>query len=253
MSDQWAKVPLELVRAVDANALQLYVVIVGHTSRTSCECRALNPRLAELTGQSLATLKRSLRQLVQVGAVEPVNGRRRRVLRVTNRLTGEPKGAANRLMGEPPIGSWVSHPSEPEVSEPEAHSLRSCAATDESELTMIDDNPEALFPVELPDPAELPIGRQALERFFDEYGQAPISRPMIARLGRRFKELAVTYDAELVLAAAAELGRSGVANPNAAESYVLRLQRQQQRQQSGWSGLATQAFDRWADEEARSV
>lgn len=252
MSDQWAKVPLELVRAVDANALQLYVVIVGHCSAGKRTCNPLNPRLAELTGQSLATVKRSLRQLIDVGAIE-TRGRRRRSLFVTNRLIREPKGDSNWLTTEPSIGSPVSHPSEPDVFEPEGHSLRSCAATDESELTMIDDNPEALFPVELPDPVEKPIGARALAAFFEQYGDAPVSRPMIGRLGKRFKELAVTYGDDLVVAAASALGRNGVANPNTAESYVLRLQREQRAQLSGWSGLASQAFERWETDEARTV
>lgn len=267
----WARVPIELLQLVDAPALQLYVAIVSHVSNGSDSCRPSNERLSELTQQSVATVKRSLTQLVDVGAIKR-SGRRRRVLVVTNRLTSEPKDDAhqltdepmdepNWLTSEPPYGSPVSRPTELDVSELDTHSLRSCdAATDESEPAMHDDTPP-LFAVELPEqiepePVELPIGRAALAAFFESYGDAPISRPMIGRLGKRFKELGATYDRELVLRAAHEMGEQRVANPNACESFVLRLRTraaEQQEQQSGWSRLATQAFASWEQHDAQSV
>jgi hypothetical protein len=253
---QWARVPIELLQLVDANALQLYVAIVSHTSADKRTCYPSNERLCELTGQSLATLKRSLSKLVDCGAISRT-GRRRRVLVVVNQLSSEPIDELNQLTGEPRKGSRVSRPTEPEVSEPETHSLRSCEpATDESESDMHDETTEALFDVELPPEPEKPIGAAALAAFFDAYGDEPISRPMIGRLGREFKRVGETYDRELVLRAAHELGVQRCANPQAVESFVLRLRRQatpQQQQASGWSQLAAQAFDRWEHDSAQTV
>lgn len=94
---------------------------------------------------------------------------------------------------------------------------------------------------------EQPIGAAALAAFFDAYGDEPISRPMIGRLGRRFKELGVTYSRELVVEAARQMGATKCANPTAAEPYLLRLRREQASTDAGWSRLAADTYARLPD------
>lgn len=115
---------------------------------------------------------------------------------------------------------------------------------------------DALFDVEEEQQLEQPIGAAALGAFLTAYGGAPISRGMIARLGRAFKLAADTYPRELVIRAAEQLGAQRVANPNAVEPFVLRLQSvrgQGEQQRAGWSALAAQGFDAWERDEAQSV
>lgn len=112
------------------------------------------------------------------------------------------------------------------------------------------EQPEQLFPMDEP-VREKPAGHAALAAFIEAYGNEPISRSMIGRLGKRFKQLSDTYGADVVRNAAMEMGLRRVANPNAAESFVLRMRGRDQEQPTttdGWSQIASSAFDRWASE-----
>lgn len=252
MTHQYARVPIELVELVDAPALQLYVQLCKYARRGGY-CYPSNPELSERTGQSVATVGRSLTQLVKLGVVER-QGRQRRMLRVVPieqlSLTHDRKADELSLTSEQTFRSPVSNVTRSlEVDDQHARFAR---VHDERVDDMAQQQPEQLFEIDEPQPREEPVARAALAAFFEQYGsEHTISRNMIGRLGRAFKQAGETYPRELVIEAAVELGMKRVANPNAVESFVLRLQRRSAPQQSvenGWSQLASSAFERWHSE-----
>jgi hypothetical protein len=206
-------------------------------------------------------VRRSLKQLVDVGAVTR-KGRQRRVITVVQfdqlSLTRDRKDesafAHQRAVFRSPVSDVTR------CTEVDTHSLRSCdePQLDESESAMQSTPDEPLFEVEQSAvvPHETPIGHAALKTLLDAYGsEQPISRAMIARLGKRFKELAGTYSRDELLAAAQSLGERKVANPNAIEAFLLRARQPQQQSRDGWSQLAADTYAQLPDPftTARSV
>lgn len=241
---QYARVPIELVKLVDSNAVAVYVVLCSYAHRTTGRCWPSNPELVDETLLSLASVKRALAQLVDVGAIERV-GRQSRRMRVVPldglRLTGEPKAKRSKAHGRAVIGSSVSYGTR--ANQPENTPPLRDDVTSESEHTMKPAD-EALFEVARAE-TQKPTAQAAIAAFCDAYGASPISRQMIGRIGKRVKELSSTYEHDELVAACHELGTQRIANPNAIEPFVLRARQprhveQQRRQQ--WSSLASDTF-----------
>lgn len=247
---QYARVPIELVQLVDSNAVTVYVVLCDYAHRTTGRCWPSNPELVDVTLLSLATVKRALLQLEGVGAIERV-GRQQRRMRVVPldalRLTGEPRQRRTKAHRRAVNGSQVSdgtRATEPENTPP----LRD-DVTSESEQHMQSSDEQPMFEIEQPK-RERPVAQEFIAAFVEAYGAQPVSRQMIARLGRRAKELSETYEAAELVAAARELGAQQIANPNAIESFVLRARQpryRQQQQSSAWSALAADTFAQVGD------
>lgn len=244
---QYARVPIELVKLVDSNAVAVYVVLCDYAHRTTGRCWPSNPELVDETLLSLATVKRALTQLERVGAIER-SGRQSRKMHVVPferlRLTGEPRAKRSKAHRRAVNGSRVSYgtrATEPEITPP----LR-VDVSDESEQPMIESADEQpMFHVErLPDKPK-PTTQVAIAAFCDAYGTQPVSRQMIGRIGKRVKELTETYGHDELVAACAELGAQRIANPNAIEPFVLRARQPRhvaQQQARGWSALAADTF-----------
>lgn len=241
---QYARVPIELVQLVDANAVAVYVVLCKYAHRTTGRCWPSNPELVDETLLSLATVKRALTQLEAVGAIERA-GRQSRKMHVVPlerlKLTGEPKTKRSKAHRRATYSSPVSHgtrATEPEITPP----LRDVVS--ESEPHMQSAHEEPMFdvaPVERPKPT----AQACVAAFVDAYGAEPISRQMIGRLAKRFKELSETYSHDELIAAAADLGGQRIANPNAIEPFVLRARQPrhvEQQRRSQWSALASDTF-----------
>lgn len=256
---QYARVPIELLKLVDAPSIELYVALCKYAGARG-HCWPSNAELSDATGQSDAAVRRSLKQLVDVGAVTR-KGRQRRVITVvqldslslTRDRKDETSFAHQRAVFRSPVSDVTR------CTEVDTHSLRSCdAQLDESETTMQSTPDEPLFEVDETAvvPHETSIGHAALKTLLDAYGsEQPISRAMIGRLGKRFKELADTYSRDELLAAAQSLGERKVANPNAIEAFLLRARQPQQQSRDGWSQLAADTYAQLPDPftEARSV
>lgn len=253
---QYARVPIELVE-LDPLALQLYVALCGYARRGGY-CYPSNARLSKDTRQSSASITRSLRQLVELGVVER-QGRQRRMLRVVPieslSISSDRKTTSLSITSDQSFRSPVIDITRCSEVEDDTLADARASAHDESEtVAMSDDQLFEIEPLQKPEP----VGTtKCMRAFFDAYGDQPLSRNMIGRLGRTFKTLCETYDDELVAAAAAEMGTRRVANPNAVESFVLQLRRRQQiaatgvsgdqAQQSAaqWSAIARDTFDQW--------
>lgn len=249
---QYARVPVELVQLVDANAVAVYVVLCKYAHRTTGRLWPSNPELVDETLLSLATVKRALRQLERVGAIER-KGRQARKMHVVPferlQLTGEPR--VQRTKAHPRAGksSPVSYGTT--ATEPELTSSLRAAVTDESEGSMSEPQDQGLFEVEPVPPRPRPVAQEFIAAFVEAYGtEQPVSRQMIARLGKRAKELSETYPDEEILQAARELGRDRIANPNAVEPFILRARQPRhaaQQRSSQWSALATDTLTQWPD------
>lgn len=247
---QYARVPIELVQLVDSNAVAVYVVLCKYAHRTTGRLWPSNPELVDETRLSLATVKRALAQLADVGAIER-DGRQQRRMRVVPldalRLTGEPKERRSKAHGRAAFGSRASHgtrANEPENTPP----LRDDVTNDESEQHMQSAD-EPMFEVERIE-RQRPTAQACVAAFVDAYGTQPISRQMIGRLAKRFKELSATYAHDELLAAAGELGAQQIANPNAIEAFVLRARQPrhvEQQRRSQWSALAADTLAMTAD------
>lgn len=247
---QYARVPIELVKLVDASALAVYVVLCSYAHRTTGRCWPSNPELCDETALSPATVKRALKRLEGVGAIER-KGRQSRKMHVVPferlRLTGEPKVRKSMAHPRATYGSLVSHgtrATEPEITPP----LR-VGVSSESEQPMQSAHEEPMFEIEHVEKPK-PTAQAAIAAFCDGYGAQPVSRQMIGRLGRRVKELAETYGHDELVAACAELGAQRIANPNAIEAFVLRARQPRHvaaAQRSAWSALAEDTFARQAD------
>lgn len=245
---QYARVPIELVQLVDSNAITVYVVLCKYAHRTTGRCWPSNPELVDESRLSLASVKRALKQLADVGAIERV-GRQSRKMHVVPierlQLTGEPKTKRSKAHGRAVNGSRVSHgttATEPNNTPP----LRDVVCDDESEQQMTSNDDAPLFEIELPE-RERSVTADCLAAFFDAYGTQSISRPMIGRIGKRFKELSDTYSRAELVAAAAELGAQQIANPSAIEPFVLRARQPrhvEQQRRSQWSSLAEDTLSR---------
>lgn len=248
---QYARVPIELVQLVDANAVVVYVALCDYAHRTTGRCWPSNPELVDVTLLSLATVKRALAQLEACGAIERV-GRQQRRMRVVPldalRLTGEPKTRRSKAQQRATYGSRVSHgtrANEPEITPP----LRVGVSSDESERQMQSAHEEPMFEITTVERPK-PTAQAAIAAFCEAYGTEPVSRQMIGRLGKRVKELADTYSHDELVAACTELGRQRIANPNAVEPFVLRARQPrhvEQQRRSQWSSLAQDTFAREAD------
>jgi hypothetical protein len=242
---QYARVPIELIQLVDSNAVVTYVALCKYAHRTTGRLWPSNAELVDETRLSLATVKRALAQLADVGAIERV-GRQQRRMRVVPldglRLTGEPKTKRSKAHARAVIGSRVSYgtrANEPENTPP----LRDDVTSDESEQHMQSAD-EPMFEIERVE-QQRPTAQAAVAAFVDAYGREPISRQMIGRLAKRFKELSETYTHDELVAAAAELGRQRIANPNAVEPFVLRARQPrhvEQQRRAQWSSLAADTF-----------
>lgn len=242
---QYARVPIELVELVDSNAIQLYVVLCKYAGRNG-RCWPSNARLAADTRQSERQVIRALNELAAVRAIHK-RGRARRTITVAFVSDGVVTydDAAIARLSDTGVTSYVTPVSDgTRTKEPDtaAAPLRD-AAHDESEQQMTHDD-DALFeiePVEKPQ-RELSVVAECMRAYFDAYGTQSISRSMIARIGKRFKDLSDTYSRDELVMAARQLGEQRIANPNAVEPFVLRLRSPQQQQQttrSQWSALAT--------------
>jgi hypothetical protein len=246
-TDQYARVPIELLQLVDAPALQLYVALCKYAGKRG-HCWPSNAELSDVTSQSDAAVRRSLKQLVDVGAITRV-GRQRRVITVVPldrlSLTHERKSARSiahpRAIYRSPV-SDVTRCIEPDNTPP----LRDDVCDDESERAMQAAPEEPMFEIERVE-HETPIGAACLAAFLDAYGVEPISRPMIGRLGKRFKELAASYSREELLAAAVDLGARRVAHVNAIEPFLLRARQPAQQSRDGWSRLAEDTYAQLPD------
>lgn len=249
---QYARVPTELVEQVDAPALQLYVALCGYARRGGY-CYPSNAELSRATGQSDRTVTRSLNALVATGHVTRT-GRQRRMLRVVpiESLSATPDGKTPGLSATsggtfPPPVADVSTCTE--VEKDTLTDVRVSAA-EESETDLMDDEP--LFEIEQPAKPPAVGTTLAMRSFFDAYGKEPLSRSMIGRLGKTFKTLCETYPDELVAEAAREMGLQQCANPNAAESFVLRIRSRAVRvntsSDAAWSALAADTFAQWKGE-----
>jgi DNA-binding transcriptional MocR family regulator len=253
-NEQYARVPISALLRLDANGVQLYVALCAY-ARKDGVCWPSNAELSERTRQSSASVTRSMRQLVQNGYVE-TRGRAKRVIRVvpieslsitTDRNESRLLITRDRFFRSPVIN--VSR-------EQEVDSSRSLRSRVRDELDEGDDmqqtQPEQLFEIETSQTTEIerpaPIVHRCLDAFANEYGTQPISRQMIGRLARTFKQLSETYSDDELIAAAHALGSKRVANPSAVESFVLFMRTERAQQQStsdGWSRLATHAFEHW--------
>lgn len=248
---QYARVPIELVQLVDSNAVAVYVVLCDYANRVTGRCWPSNPELVDVTLLSLATVKRALAQLERVGAIERV-GRQSRRMRVVPldalRLTGEPKTRRSKAHRRAINGSRVSYgtrANEPEITTP----LRD-VVSDESEQSMQSAHEEPMFEIEQIEKPK-PTTQTCIAAFVDAYGsEQPVSRQMLARFGKRVKELAETYEHDELVAACAELGAQKIANPNAIEPFVLRARQPRHvaaQQRAGWSALAADTFAQSGD------
>lgn len=251
MPEQFARVPTGLLSRVDASALQLYVALCAYARRGG-HCYPSNAELSARTGQSPSTVKRSLQQLCDAGAVER-KGRQRRMLRVVPIeslwVTGEPKDAGSMGHERTVYSSPMTHVSRPTEVETDTLTAFTCHSSEPDRCEdepMTDDQLSFLPEPAAPEPAGTTLCMRA---FFDAYGKDPISRSMIGRLGKTFKDLCGTYGDALVSEAAREMGLQRCANPNAAEAFVLRLRaRQTPAPENGWSLLARDTFDQWKGE-----
>lgn len=240
---QYARVPIELVQLVDANAVAVYVVLCKYAHAKTGRLWPSNPELVDETRLSLATVKRALQQLEAVGAIER-EGRQSRKMHVVPfdrlRLTGEPRARRSKAHPRAVKGSPVSYGTR--TTELDHTAPLRAAVADESEDAVRTQENEALFEVETPAPQQRPVAQLFIAAFVDAYGtEQPVSRQMIARLGKRAKDLAETYAVDEIVSAAAELGAQRIVNPNAVEPFILRARQPRQAQQqraSQWSALA---------------
>lgn len=249
---QYARVPIDLVRLVDSNAVAVYVVLCDYAHRKTGRLWPSNPELVEVTLLSVSTVKRALKALEDVGAIERV-GRQSRRMRVVPievlSLTGEPKRRRSKAQHRATFGSPVSdgtRANEPESTPP----LRDVVTEQESEQPMRVEPEEPMFEIErLPEPPR-PTAQACVAAFHDAYGTEPISRSATGRLAQRFKALSATYSHDELVAAARELGAQRIANPNAIEPFVLRARQPRhiaQQQRAGWSALAADTFAQVGD------
>lgn len=248
---QYARVPIELVGLVDANAIALYVVLGRYAHRATGRCWPSNPELAERMDASEATVRRALTQLVQAGAVER-EGRQRRVLtvvpleRLTLTVERKDEGSIAHLctVFRSPVSDGTT------ANEPEhTTSLRDAVTEQEvDEVKSADEEP--MFEVErLPDP-QRPTAQACVAAFMDAYGTEPIGRGAVGRLAQRFKQLSETYPRDELIAAAQDLGRQRIANPNAVEPFVLRARQPRHveaKRRQQWSTLAADTFGSGVD------
>jgi hypothetical protein len=247
VSDQWAKVPLSLVTSVPPSAVVLYVTIAAHAHREHRTATLSNDTLVARTGLSLSSVHRAKRQLVAGGWIEHdgVQGREHvptytvHIKGVTRDTVSTDKGCHQRHNKGVTSGTQNRSRTTTEVVTATAHS----ADEEESPMGPAD---EPMFEVEAVE-FEPPIGQLCLGAFLDAYGQAPISRSMIARMGKRFKELGDTYSRDELVACAAELGAKRIATPNAVEPFILRARQPARQQAAGWSALALDTLRQMPD------
>lgn len=247
---QYARVPIELVPLVDANAVAVYVVLCDYAHRKTGRCWPSNPELVEVTLLSLATVKRALKQLEDVGALERVGrqARRMRVVPIESlQLTGEPRARRAKAHRRPVKGSPVSDGTT--ANEPENTTPLRDVVTEREVDPMQSANEEPMFELAAVEQLK-PTAQACVAAFVEAYGTQPIGRSAIGRLAQRFKALSETYSRDELVEAAQELGAQRIANPNAIEPFVLRARQPRhvaQRRQSGWSALAADTFAQAGD------
>jgi len=254
---QYARVPIELVRLVDANAVAVYVALCDYAHRKTGRCWPSNPELVDVTLLSLATVKRALSQLENVGAIER-EGRRSRKMHVVPldrlRLTGEPRARRSKAHPRATQGSPVSHGTR--ANEPENTTSLRDAVTEQEVEAVKPSADEPMFEVErIPEPPR-PTAQACVAAFCEAYGTEPIGRSAVGRLAQRFKQLSETYPRDELIAAAQELGEQRVANPNAIEPFVLRARQPRHvaaRRARQWSALAADTFSAAGDPFAADV
>lgn len=246
MSDPWARVPIELLQLVDANALRAYVALCKYADKEG-RCWASNARLADDLDCSERAVVRALNELAAARVIRK-RGRQRRVLTIA--FLSDSTVTYSDALSDIPVTSKVTRLShETRSDEPEETSaLRADASESESTMQAAADEP--LFDVEVEE-RETPIGHACLAAFFEAYGTQPIATSARARLGKEFKRLAETYSREELVSIARVLGQRKVTAPNAIEGWLLRARQQSEQSRQGWSKLTADTYAQLPDPFAR--
>lgn len=252
----WAKVPIDLLSAVDGGALRVYVALCSY-ARQDGRCWPSDAALAERAGVSASGVSRGLRQLAAAGYVTR-SGRRRRILTVTpvglNSVTAERIANPHPVTGDESIPSPVtdgSRTTEVDIKTP----LRD-VLSDESEGPMQSADEEPMFEVDRLPEKPRPTAQACMAAFFDAYGAEPIDRREMGKLSSGFKAASETYAHDELVAAAREMGEQKITNPRAIGPFVLRRRQPRhvaQQQRAGWSQLAADTFAASGDPFAADV